>query len=250
MICSQTLTQKTPGLQCGFCTNFFHVKCTDLTKTQVEAIKSTEFIYWKCTTCSESADGVNKHTGCAGCTMIPSLLESINKLNEMVAELKRQVEEPRANNKEINAENIINEVMERQNRANNLIIFKLQESGKTSLASQKQDDTTRAKEIFNMLSPEINTDNIEVVRLGKISNNTSRPLKVTFSKRSDVLKMVWNKSKLRDSEYNVTIGLDETVMQRQYYKKIKAEMEERNAKGETLKIKYVNGTPTIVNAKN
>lgn len=250
-VCTQTLSQKSPGLQCVFCENFFHAKCVELTKTQLDTIKSTQNLLWKCTHCSKSAD-LNKYTGCPGCTKIPSLIETINKLTESVAELQRQINNGnnKSNLNSLPMEDVINEINERQSRANNILIFKLNEPESDVASEREEEDEIRAKQIIKLITPEVSTDNMKTVRLGKRCDQKVRALKISLKNRDDALKIIRNKNKLKNSEYNVIVSLDQTIMQRNYFKKIKAELDERIQKGEHLKIKYFNGVPQIVNQKN
>lgn len=93
-------------------------------------------------------------------------------------------------------------------------------------------------------------DNIKAVRLGRRNDGKVRAVKVSLNSREDALKIIRNKIKLRNSKYNIIIALDQTIMQQNYYKKIKAELDERTNQGENLKIKYFNGVPQIITQKN
>lgn len=247
--CTQTINHKSPGVQCVSCDNFFHAKCVNLTKTLLDAITTQTNVLWKCTKCLESADQ-NKNASCPGCVIIPKLVENMNKLTSTIAELQNQIQANKQEVHNFNIEQIINEVNDRQNRAKNILIFKLNESELQTSQEREKEDTKKAAKIIEFLLPAINTENIKTVRLGRKNNDKIRPLKITLNSREDALKLIWNKAKLRDSEYNVMIGLDETELQRGYYKKMKSEYDERTKNGEKLKIKYVNGLPQIMKEKN
>lgn len=249
-VCTQTLTQKSPGLACSFCLLFFHAKCVDLTKEQVAILKTISGSAWKCPSCLEktlaSPECENIPCKCVGCKLIPTLLVTIENLSKSVDELKIQIQsknsdtEPVYNNN--SSETIINEINERQKRANNIIIYKLQET--------QDDDTETIKGIVKDIAPEVNLNNVKTYRLGK-KTNTPRPVKVVFDSKEDALIVVKNKSKLKNLKYDVNINMDQTKMQLDYYKSIKSELEARKARGENnLYIRYMNGIPTINCTKN
>lgn len=248
-VCTQAINQKSPGVQCVSCLDFFHAKCVNLTKTLLEAIITQANIVWKCTRCLESADQ-NKNALCTGCAIIPQLVENINKLTSTIAELQKQIQANKQEVNNFNVEHIINEITNRQSRAKNVLIYQLKETELQTGQEREEEDTKKAEKIIKFLRPEINTENIKTVRLGRKNNDKVRPLKVTLNSREDALKLIWSKAKLRGSEYNVMISLDETNMQRNYYKKVKVEYDERLKNGEKVKIKYINGLPQIMKEKN
>lgn len=82
--------------------------------------------------------------------------------------------------------------------------------------------------------------------MGKIDENKRRPIKITLPIKEDALKAVRNKKKLRELEEKIFVSLNLTPMQREYYKKIKTELDERKNKGEEdIFIKYINNIPMI-----
>lgn len=247
-LCTQAINQKSPGLPCISCDNFFHAKCVNLTKTMLDLITGQTNILWKCTGCLESEEQ-NKST-CSGCSMIPKLIENINKLTATVTELQRQIQNSKQEVNNCNMDDIINEINDRQSRARNIIIFKMKESESPSNQEREAEDAAKAIELLKYLVPETNVENIKTVRLGRKCNDKVRPLKITLNCQNDALKLIWNKSKLKNSKYNVIISLDQTDMQRNHYKKLKAEYDDRTKNGEKLKIKYVNGVPHIMKEKN
>ncbi|KAK4880952.1 hypothetical protein RN001_004271 [Aquatica leii] len=183
-ICTQTLTQKSPGLQCNICDLFYHFKCVELSKQQLETAKSLTGFMWCCIACRDktkaSTTKDNLGNKCKCCELIPELLSTIEELRTTIENLKVQNEMIDKSNNQNSIETIINEISERQRRENNIIIHKLAES---------QDDMIVTKNIIQSLELNINTENIKIRRIGNGVNNSSRPLIVTLSSKEDAIKV-------------------------------------------------------------
>ncbi|KAB0802325.1 hypothetical protein PPYR_04511, partial [Photinus pyralis] len=60
-----------------------------------------------------------------------------------------------------------------------------------------------------------------------------------------------NKRNLKTTHSNIAISTDNTKVQQEHFRRVRAELEQRKIKGErNLFIKYVYGTPTIAVSKN
>ncbi|KAK9873026.1 hypothetical protein WA026_020757 [Henosepilachna vigintioctopunctata] len=60
-------------------------------------------------------------------------------------------------------------------------------------------------------------------RIGKKTNSSKRPLKFILESREQALNVMRNKRKLREYDNNIKVELDETPMQKNFYKKVKAD---------------------------
>ena len=76
---------------------------------------------------------------------------------------------------------IINEVLERQKREANVIMFNVTESQKISHTERVSEDTILVKKHLELIVPDINTNNIKMFRLGKLNTTTCRPIKIIFN---------------------------------------------------------------------
>ncbi|KAF5281540.1 hypothetical protein FQA39_LY05075 [Lamprigera yunnana] len=187
------------------------------------------------------ADSINNTTTpissenhqCNCCNLIPQLLATINELSKAVEDLKTKITQPVNNQSNNNVGDIINEIAERQKRANNIIIYKLNES---------DNELSQVKTIIQDLSLNVNTNNIKIFRLGKPSV-TLRPLKVTLENQSDALKLIKNRKKFREANPHLSISLDETPMQRKYFKSVKEEIDKLNIENNKSKVYY--GIPKV-----
>lgn len=234
--CRAPISTKTLNVSCDNCSSVYHLKCVNMTKAQYENIQATPGCVWKCTACKDNIGEMNKSFD------NEQLLKAIETLNQTVAMLKEEVKALKAEKDNVNMEVIISEISERQKRSNNVIIFKLKESG---------DDRKTVVDILKNIAPNVATDAITITRLGKGHDNSPAPLKVKLRSRDDVFTILKNKRKLKEIHPTVSIGTDQTKLQQEYFKKVKGELERRKGNGETnLFIKYINGIPTITKSKN
>jgi len=146
-------------------------------------------------------------------------------------------------------ENLLSEIMERQSRSCNLIIFNLPESKEDS--QTKITDYDQLVTIFNTM--ETNPTKFTCHRLGKPNSNTenkSRPLKVVLSNTIEVFTLLRSQAKLRNSPNwsNIRLASDRTTMQRDHMRNLREQLQKRRDNGENdLIIKYNKGIPSIIN---
>ena len=94
-------------------------------------------------------------------------------------------EPPRA---PVDVDTIAREVQERFNRSRNVIIFNLEES--QNIAA----DRDRIIGLFNTLN--INTNNIEIRRIGRVIRDRPRAVVVTLNSRTDVINVLRNRRQM------------------------------------------------------
>lgn len=142
-------------------------------------------------------------------------------------------------------EEMMRELKVRNEREKNIIIVGLSEhitSNVTERISKDESavmDMTRAVE-FNIPKPS------RVFRIGKYIPGKSRRVKVCYDAPGPAKQLLRNKDKFPE---NIKIFSDQTPTQQKYLHRLKEELARRQKDGENdLPIKYVNGTPTIVNA--
>jgi len=137
---------------------------------------------------------------------------------------------------------IISEVIDRQSRSRNLIIFNLPESDDIS---STESDKLSVKSILDSISPNLVTTVLS--RLGRKSTKP-RPLKVMLLDSFDIFTVLKNKHTLRTSSTyaSIRISPDRTNMQRSQLRDVVSKLEQRKAAGEpNLLLKFVKGIPTI-----
>lgn len=140
-------------------------------------------------------------------------------------------------------ENIISEVVEREKRKNNLIIFNLPEVGKITRTEQAAADTAAVQDILIYL--DVSADVSYPIRLAKYDPTNvlrKRPLKITLSSTAAINEVLRDNKKLRESERfkSIYIAKHRTPHQINLYKSVKQQLNARLSSGETaLTIRYI-----------
>lgn len=154
-------------------------------------------------------------------------------------------------------EDILAETNDRANRARNIIVYNLPENTSADTKVRVDHDKKLMVQLIQATtSDKIQIGDIKLVRVGKHLKNKNRPLKVIF--RTDCDAQTFNKHFSHEVAVNtdatlfanVSISRDRTLRERNYFKKLKSELELRTSSGERgLSIRYHNGIPTIVTIK-
>lgn len=143
---------------------------------------------------------------------------------------------------------LISEIMDRQSRSCNIIVFNLPESNKDSHSSET--DKQKLKNIFNAM--EFHLSKFSCFRLGKPNSNildNPRPIKVVLSSSTEVYTILRSQAVLHNSLLwsNIRIASDRTSMQREFMINLREQLQKRRVNGENdITIKYFNGIPSII----
>lgn len=230
-------------INCCICSKSFKLACVNLNTSDLGKINSDCGLTWSCRSCAKfNRDLISLKS------LVLSLQEDIKSLKSC------PVTQPKSNNSLMESEVIIREVMEREKRKNNIIVFGVEERNCGSSKELVEADTNIIKDIFT--SFDVGVDGFKPVRLGKYDpskSNRKRPIKVSLPSDDLVNKILRKSSLLKASPRfsGIVIARDQTPMQQDLYKSVKAELFERKAKGEiNIRIKYVKGVPTIVDSEN
>ncbi|XP_008179353.1 uncharacterized protein LOC103308181 [Acyrthosiphon pisum] len=138
---------------------------------------------------------------------------------------------------------IIEELMDRQVRSNNIILFNLPES-------DNENDLENIKYIFTELNE--NIENFKFSRLGRTKSTTHdrpRPIKIHLAEQSDVFTILRARKILKSSTKwsNIHFSSDKTTKQRDEMANLRNTLQNRREKGEQdLIIRYVEGIPKII----
>lgn len=218
-------------VNCDGCSRSIHKKCTDLTASEwkVMDLKNKRSLKFFCDDCQ------------AGLLNVPKLINMVSELKMEIEKLKTTSNTiSQSTSEELKSEEVINEMTERQKRANNLMIFNMPER-------DEDNDRIEANRLIESASGK-NFTIKKISRVGKKNKNGCRALKISLSSQSEVFQIIKNKLKLKSINGNkIYINTDLTTNQREQYTKIKEEMSERISNGETgLYIKYLNGNPKII----
>lgn len=279
------------GIQCeSSCARWFHSACVNITKSEYTRLSKNPKEQWKCNRvdCKPASDNpivaltesVNKLM-----IKIDSWSDKIEKINEVsvgietiktdIGHIKDQLAklEPRVSVNETkiehlstaieslkkakapNPEYIIGEINDRSQRAKNVIVHGIPESSRKEIKDKIADD----KQVLKTILQSLNLSEICIVRairIGKVSTDKSRPLKVTLGDSADVVSFFKNfdsdliKEALPD--FDIGISRDRTLQERSHLQELRDSLAARENAGERgLTIKYQNGVPVIIkNSKN
>lgn len=173
------------------------------------------------------------------------LTEKINLLENKYDSLEKKVSASQIPTEQV----LISEIMDRQSRSCNVIIFNLPEPNKDSHSSETDND--KLKTIFSAMKS--NISKFTCSRLGKLNSNTlikPRPLKVVLSNSTEVFTVLRSQAILRNSSLwsNIRMASDRTSMQRDFMNNLREQLLKQRDNGENdLIIKYVKGIPSIIN---
>lgn len=253
--CNLAITANEKFIKCDGCNRSVHTNnCSELTSAELKSLElrpsSKRRIKYICVDCEQ------------GVHQIPKLISLINDLKDEIRIMKenysalidsRSVHAP---SDALASEEIINEVMERNIRSNNIIVYGVPEQGRTK-QEQLELDTVLIGGITTELG--LTEETIKPVRLGRFDragNVRSRPMKVRLSTADAVQNVLRKFHKLKSStvsgQYSsINVTPDRTPKQIAFYKALKSELDGRVQGGErNLKIRYRNGIPRIICSEN
>ncbi|CAH1109118.1 unnamed protein product [Psylliodes chrysocephalus] len=131
---------------------------------------------------------------CDDCQEGSKLLHEIPDLIAKIDDLQEEIM--------ITKENTINEIHERQRRANNSIMFNVPE------ASRQKTDFDTVKEIVSEIFQDLSI--VKTIRVGKKNKNGNRLLKVALRNSDDALSIAKNKKKMKKESF---LEVDLTIVQ-------------------------------------
>ncbi|KAJ3660024.1 hypothetical protein Zmor_011680 [Zophobas morio] len=246
--CGTNIQESIPKsyVKCDGCSRPIHATCSELTAADLKCLElrsnTKRRIKYICIECEQ------------GLHQIPKIMSLLTELKNEITQLKEANANPInvvATNNLLSSqamEEIVNEISERDKRANNLIIFNSMESG-ISKQEQVDQDTTLVSDIISIVGL---TEEVKPVRLGKFDGSKqhrSRPIRVRLSSSNAVHTVIRNAKKIRAVETfsALSVSFDRTPRELNFYKSVKEELNTRRLNGETnLQIKYRNGIPAIV----
>ncbi|CAH1995122.1 unnamed protein product, partial [Acanthoscelides obtectus] len=195
--------------------------CVSITANEVRTLNANKGYDWTCVDCR-------------------AIGKDIKGLRALIIELQNDIKELKAANTQaadssgFSFEDVISEVIERQKRKTNIILFNVKEPDQAkSKKEQTESDSTIVLDIVSKVDPELTLTNLKPIRLGPFAGNKIRPIKISFESPDIAQKVAMNARKLNTSRIysNVRIAPDRTKKQLEYYKEVKRELTERHNAG-------------------
>ena len=216
------------NLECDLCKMWHHCACQGVSAKLYKTISNIDegdscSLHWYCRGCNKLAKGI-----LASVTSLQiqhtKLEDTVAKLGETVSKQSEQLEQL-VNDK-------IEEMAEREKRRSNLIFFGVPESQNSEPGARKDDDLKKVRSLIKKSVGESRCSVLSLYRLGK-KQDRSRPLKVIMdspASRDEILR----KFSPEEGEGGrpVAVARDRTKDERESFKKLKKEIQEREEKGE------------------
>lgn len=253
--CNTDLKSNTSSaIHCDVCQGPLHLKCVGLSESDVKLTRArSKAIKVVCNSCSINMSQFKDIK-----TIITTIQNELTtSINQLKAEFESQLQELKATltmtqqqTPSYVFEEVVNEVMERQRRTKNLVIFGVVEPPSDSSREEAAlHDSGNVYDILANIVPEYRNDDLKIQRLGRHTSNRNRPIKIALRNEQEVINFIRNAKRLRSSvNYkNVFISSDRTPRQIKLFNQLKEELNIRRTNGETgLKIRHFQGVPKIV----
>ena len=153
----------------------------------------------------------------------------------------------------LSVSDVISEFAERDRCRSNVLAHGLPESSASNFAAKIAEDKSSLSTLFSQLSLGAPVD-FKVIRLGKLSSNKPRPVKIIFCNQHTAANVLstFRTLKKRSPDFQVGINLvrDKTRLEREQLRVCHQELARRNQEGEpNLTITYQNGVPCIQSSR-
>lgn len=241
--CCRALAEPHKTVNCAVCKKGYKIDCVDISNTEARKIHSNSGLSWSCNSCSQLGND------------LVSFKAAFVALREEVMVLKESIAKTATPSLSLlETEKIIQEVADRDKRKSNVIIYGCDESNVKTNMEQVNLDTALVKEFLTTV--EIDDPEFKVQRLGRFdltSSSRRRPIKVQLSSTLSVAKLLKGSTKIKSVGRwrDVNFSPDRTNMQRELHRVMRQNLQDRLDSGEAnLKLKYINGIPSIIQSEN
>lgn len=277
--CMITVTNQDKGIQCDVCDRWFHFDCVKMSQSEYKRHSSDDSLKWICNrvdcnntgSTSISTSGVleeilKKMDSLATKADIEpiskdianlkdnfnSLSKAISdmepRLNKVEREVKSLLDDAKVKSNNGSVDDIYSEIVDRTSRQSNAIIYGIPESKSQHASAKKSHDLELINTILH--AAQSSPKSFTFFRIGKPSARSPRPIKLIFSCPNDAKEFFrhFHPDSLQDPNLaEVSVTRDRTVGERKFLENLRKTLDSRIKSGETdLTIKYINGTPQIV----
>uniref|UniRef100_A0A8D9B0M7 Uncharacterized protein n=1 Tax=Cacopsylla melanoneura TaxID=428564 RepID=A0A8D9B0M7_9HEMI len=232
-VCTKHLSE----IICDFCYNGLCAQCSDLSASEITNMKRTKRkLKYECNVCAAKPKQTETSQDPAIVQLINDLKDHIKRLETKLDDNIAKMNSDKSHTSNLDIDAVINEIEERRTRAKNIIVFEVAES--TNQDSKERIEHDRQK-ICEMI-PDVQSENIQVRRLGKPNSNSKRPIRVTLKsefKAREILKKSKGKRNIKN---------DLTPLQRSKLKELQEKLKDKTDSGDFgWTIKYVRGQPQL-----
>lgn len=182
---------------------------------------------------------------------ISVLNTKVNALDNRILALESTTQSPLSS---LSISDVLSELAERDKCKSNIIIHGLPESPLTDYALKFNEDMKNVNAVFSQLSL-VNPVDFKLIRLGKTTSTSSRPIKVIFNNSIAANQVLSSFHALQKHSPESIIGVkfvrDKTLLEREKLRLCHQELTRRTKEGETdLTITYQNGLPCVLKRRS
>jgi len=265
--CKKKCTPTCEALQCDLCSSWVHASCEGFSKKQYSSIsqltKSLDNVMFYCrlnncvTRSKQFIFASVEATQATNDSTLQSLIEEQDTIRQALTEMSEKVNQICSMNQSLekelksipipsnqapqstivanspsNPSEIVEEYLDRERRKSNLIVYNLQEPNNVQTTSERSNiDRNNLTQLFHS---ELHIENVEItkcIRLGRATQNKTRPVLITIPDSNSILRSA---SSLRKSEHhrNTFISPDMTPREWEAAKVLRAELKRCKSQGE------------------
>ena len=241
------------GIQCDNCLAWVHCpghksNCCRLSKKEFTSLRQApESVKWWCSVCEnegkEQSGSMNNKLAehSAILSDLRAIIKTLQQQNEIILDMLKNKSEPTESMVKIHVEQALENMQEKENRKNNIILYNVDESKKKGQEGEIEDEKL-TREIINYVQPELDGApiNIRIIRLGKPRDMTKadakpRPIKVNFDHSGIALSLLRKAYRLKDFRLRkVGLSADKTKLQREAEKSTREEYKRRKENKEDV----------------
>lgn len=253
----RTKSNEADYVECDTCNSKFHPSCTSLSASEIRVFALRVTKRQMRFSCQECLDGdpltIIKNTLSSLSAKIEDLQRQNADLVGKVDGLKDSSDRARASQSGLDCESMYAEIVERQWRSKNIIIYDIPEDLKQSSQQRFDNDKKAVVSILDAIS-DLNATDFTVsrfkagnkVRAGSTNAKrpAARPIRVQFRNSDVAMEYIRNKNRYKGS---ARIVPDRTKRQRDHLTSLINQLKDLEAEGDTNKhLKFINGVPRIM----
>ena len=270
--CEKIISKKDgPCICCDICNKWYHKGCTDIKTADWKVLTSSQNVLYSCDSCLEKKGDEASSIRDIKVLLQEHLAETRNMMTKMEEKIYKNVDKlidekiEKQGQHQIRLETMMKEVKdaeinignkiqkevkiymdnqrEKENKANNIIVLRMEEQAGTTEEEQVDNDRKEIKKLFQKTNPELTAEIENVLdkkksfRLGKKRTETTkpRPIKIELPDEEMKRQIFRGCRNLRESPFkHVSIQNDLTKEEQEQNFKLRQELRERKEKGEKV----------------
>ena len=268
--CDNTVANGDKALQCESCLSWCHCKCISMSDQDYKIAMKLKFLKFICPMCEDdfeknmfSNEETQKDTGTKenNDDLKKQLSQLTDMLHNVLDRLTKMEESREGQNKildrrieemvDAKLQDALEDQRVKESKKLNLILVNVRESACTNIMDAKEEDKRVTEALIKEIFPEENIEVHDPLRLrGKQIGNRPRLLRVRVQDEQTKWNIIKNAHKLNTNgkrQQRVYINPDQTIKEREEYRRLKVELDRRTSEGEPhLKIERIGNKRQIV----